>query len=80
MARLYGRLYDPDTGAGLSNIAVRVNGYMDVSDDDGNYAVEVSQGTYTVTIRAEIRQPITERLNITVDVRRDYALRKLVPI
>ena len=78
MPRVYGRVYDSDTGKGIPYVAVSVAGRTTVTDLNGNFSIEVPQGTYTLTVRTAMYSPFSTVIVVSTDLRMDIPLAKAI--
>ena len=78
MPRVYGRVYDTNTGKGIPYVAVSINGRTTVTDLNGNFSIEVPQGTYTLSVRTAMYSPFSTKIDVSTDLRIDIPLAKAI--
>jgi len=78
MPRVYGRVYDRDTGKGIPYVVVNINGKITSTDANGYFSIEVPQGTYTLTVRTAMYSPFSTVIVVSTDLRMDIPLAKAI--
>jgi len=78
MPRVYGRVYDRDTGKGIPYVVVNINGRITSTDANGYFSIEVPQGTYTLTVRTAMYSPFSTVVVVSTDLRMDIPLAKAI--
>ena len=76
MPRIYGRVYDADTGRGIPYVVINVNGRIGSTDGNGYFSIEVPQGTYTLEVRTPMYSPFSTVVVVSADLRLDIPLRR----
>jgi hypothetical protein len=78
MPRVYGIVYDRDTGKGIPYVSVIINGRTTVTDLNGYYSIEVPQGKHTLLVRTAMYSPYTKEIVVSTDLRIDIPLAKAI--
>lgn len=64
LALLTGKIIDADTKRPIPFINVSVGGYMDSTDQNGVYELQIPEGIYDLRIRAPFYEPITQTITV----------------
>jgi hypothetical protein len=78
MPRIYGRVYDADSGRGIPYVVINVNGKIGSTDGNGYFSIEVPPGTYNMDVRTPMYSPFSTVIVVTADLRMDIPLRKAI--
>jgi len=78
MPRIYGRVYDADSGRGIPYVVINVSGRITSTDGSGYFSIEVPQGTYTLEARTPMYSPFSTVVTVVADLRMDIPLRKAI--
>ena len=76
MPRIYGRVYDADSGRGIPYVVINVNGKIASTDGGGYFSIEVPPGTYTLEVRTAMYSPFTTVVVVSADLKMDIPLRR----
>ena len=78
MPRIYGRVYDADSGRGVPYVVINVDGRITSTDGNGYFSIEVPQGTYNLEVRTAMYSPFSTVVVVTTDLRMDIPIRKAI--
>jgi hypothetical protein len=86
MVKVIGKLTDVDTLSGIDQTPVYLNGTLvGVTDDDGNYDIDVKPGEYRLAIRPREFLPLLREVRIDgrgqmIDQKTGRPLKKTIPL